>query len=231
MIVRELIGKITLQENISPLDENKIPNTLVIHVPNPLATYYTRFSEINRPNSILFITKSSVAFEEILRATKRINGLLDMELKTAKCEMMIGSRKYNGIRVKKITRYSHIQDIQEAYKSEGFEFARNVRIKPETDALVRVNKFFNLKHVSDKIYQSPYNKDRYYVVIPKRMTWDEFRDITFKIKNNISITNFDIVKGIFYENDGITDMLRIIKPNITLDMVKIIEQKYLEELL
>ena len=63
------------------------------------------------------------------------------------------------------------------------------------------------------------------------MTWDEFRDITFKIKNNISITNFDIVKGIFYENDGITDMLRIIKPNITLDMVKIIEQKYLEELL
>ena len=231
MIVRELIGKITLQENVNPLGENKIPNTFVVHVPNPLATYYTRFSEINRPNSILFMTKNSVSFESILRATKRINDLMDIDLHAAKCEMNIGSRKYYGIRIKGVLRYSHIRNIQLAFKNEGFEFAKNVRIQPETDALVRVNKFFNLKHISDKIYQSPYNKDRYYVVIPKNLTWSEFIDITLKIKNNISITNFDIAKGIFYENDGITDMLRIIKPNITLDMVKIIEEKYLEEFL
>ena len=231
MTVRELIGKITLQENVTPLGENKIPNTFVVHVPNPLATYYTRFSEINRPNSILFMTKKSVSFESILRATKRINDLMDIDMRAAKCEMNIGSRKYYGIRIKGVLRYSHIRNIQLAYKNEGFEFAKNVRIQAETDALVRVNKFFNLKHISDKIYQSPYNKDRYYVVIPKQLTWAEFRDMTLRIKNNISITNFDIAKGIFYENDGMTDMLRIIKPNITLDMVKIIEEKYLEELL
>jgi len=231
MIVRELIGKITLQENVNPLGENKIPNTFVVHVPNPLATYYTRFSEINRPNSILFLTKKSVSFEEILRVTKRINELKELKLHAAKCEMYIGSRKYNGIRIKGIHRYSHIRDIQEAYKIEGFDFARNVRINQETEAIVRVNKFFNLKHISDRIYQSPQNKDRFYIVIPQQMTWDDFRDITFKIKNNISITNFDIAKGILYENDGITDMLRVIKPNITIDMVKEIEQKYLDQLL
>ena len=228
---RELIGKITLQENVHPLGENKISNTFVVHIPNPLATYYTRFSEINRPNSILFITKRSVSFEEILRATKRINELNELELHAAKCEMNIGSRKYTGIRIKGIHRYSHIKGIQESYKNEGFDFAKNVRIGKETEAIVRVNKFFNLKHISDRIFQSPMNKDRFYVVIPKQLTWDEFRDMTVKIKNNISITNFDIAKGIFYDNEGITDMLRIIKPNITLEMVKNIEQKYLEELL
>jgi len=231
MIVRELIGKITLQENVNPLGENKIPNTFVIHVPNPLATYYTRFSEINRPNSILFITKKSVSFEAILRATKRINGLMDLELLAAKCEMDIGSRKYYGIRIKGILRYSHIKNIQEAYKNEGFDFAKNVRINEETEAIVRVNKFFNLKHISEKIYQSPQNKDRFYIVIPKELTWDKFRDMTVKIKNNISISNFDIAKGILYENDGITDILRIIKPNITIEMVEEIERKYIEELL
>jgi len=231
MIVRELIGKITLQENVNPLGENKIPNTFVIHVPNPLATYYTRFSEINRPNSILFITKNSVSFEAILRATKRINGLMDLELLAAKCEMDIGSRKYYGIRIKGILRYSHIKNIQEAYKNEGFDFAKNVRINEETEAIVRVNKFFNLKHISEKIYQSPQNKDRFYIVIPKELTWDKFRDMTVKIKNNISISNFDIAKGILYENDGITDILRIIKPNITIEMVEEIERKYIEELL
>ena len=231
MEVRELIGKITLQENVNPLKENKIPNTLVIHVPNPLATYYTRFSEINRPNSILFITKGSVSFEEILRVTKRINDAKGLELHAAKCEMVIGSRKYNGLRVKGIRRYSHIMDVQMAYKNEGFDFAKSVRIGQETDALVRVNRFFYLKHIEDNIYQSPGNVNRYYIFIPKRLTWDEFREMTFSIKNNIYITNFDIAKGIFYEKEGITDMLRVIKPNITLDMVKDIEKKYLEKLL
>ena len=230
MEVRELIGKITLQENINPID-NKISNTFVIHIPNPLATYYTRFSEINRPNSVLFLTKKSVPFEEILRVTKIINEANDLQRVGAKCEMKMGSRKFNGIRIKQIHRYSHIKDIQNYYKNEGFNFARNVRISLDTDALIRVNKFFYLNRITDTIHQSPHNKDRFYIKIPKLMTWDEFRDITFNIKNNISITNYDIAKGIFYESDGITDMLRIIKPNITVDMVKEIEQKYLEKLL
>ena len=42
--------------------------------------------------------------------------------------------------------------------------------------------------------------------------------------------NYDIAKAIFYNNNGITDMVRVIKPNITLDMVKEIQQKYLERL-
>ena len=120
MTVRELIGKITLQENVTPLGENKIPNTFVVHVPNPLATYYTRFSEINRPNSILFLTKKSVSIESILRATKRNNELMDIDMRAAKWEMNIGSRKYYGIRIKGVLRYSHIRNIQLAYKNEGF---------------------------------------------------------------------------------------------------------------
>lgn len=231
MDIQELIGKITIQENIDPIDENKIPNTFVVHIPNPLATYYTRFSEINRPNSVLFLTKNTVSFEGILRATKKINLANDLELESAKCEMIIGSRKYNGIRIKGIHRHSHIEQIQIHYKNEGYEFARNVRIKPETDALIRLNKFFDLKHISDDIYQSPHNSDRYYIKISKQMSWDEFRDLTLKIKNNISVTNYDIAKGIFYENNNILDMLRVIKPNITLDMIKEIQQKYLEKLL
>jgi len=230
MIVREQIGKITLQENINPLDRNKIPNTFVVHIPNPLATYYTRFSEISRPNSVLFLTKNPVSFESILRSTKKINKENKLEIRGAKCELFIGSRKYSGIRVKGITRYSHIEDIQRAYLNEGFEFAKNVRIQENTDALIKVNKFFNLKFISDGIYQSPYNNDRFYIMIPKQLSWNEFRDLTIKIKNNISVTNFDIAKGILYENSDIVDMLRVIKPNITIDMIKEIQQKYLEKL-
>ena len=56
-----------------------------------------------------------------------------------------------------------------------------------------------------------------------------YKDL-FDIKNNISVTNYDIAKGIFYRKDGITDVLRVLKPNMTVDMVKKIREKYLDRL-
>ena len=98
MKVRELIGKITLQENVSPIERNKVNGTFVIHIPNPLASYYSRFTEVNRPNSIVLVTKDPVSFEKILRATGAINKQLDLHLNGAKCEVLIGRTKYSGVR-------------------------------------------------------------------------------------------------------------------------------------
>ena len=230
MEIRELIGKITLQENISPIERNKINGTFVIHIPNPLASYYSRFTEVNRPNSIVLATKNPVSFEKILRATKIINSTSDLKLNGAKCEVTIGRNKYSGIRVTGIDRYTNIEKVQKAYVDGGFEFHKNVKLPKGTDAMIRVNKFFNFIDVEDKIYRSPNNKDRFYFEIPRYINWSEFREITFDIKNNISVTNYDIAKGIIYEKDGITDILRVIKPNITIDMVRQIREKYLDRL-
>lgn len=230
MEIREIIGKITLQENVSPIERNKLNGSFVIHIPNPLATYYSRFTEVNRPNSIVFVTKEPVSFEMILRATNEINKAFGFGISGAKCEVMIGRTKYSGIRVFGISRYTKIEEIQKAYKDAGFDFHKNVRLQKGTDALIRVNKFFNVIDKDKQVYQSPNNPDRYYFDIPKYIDWDEFREVTFDIKNNISVSNYDVAKCIFYENEGITDIIRVIKPNITLDMVKTIQEKYLDRL-
>ncbi len=230
MEVRELIGKITLQENVSPIERNKVNGTFVIHIPNPLASYYSRFTEVNRPNSIVFVTKNPVSFEKILRATKIINKEDNLDIDGAKCEVTIGRNKYSGIRVSGIDRYTNIDKVQIAYQKGGFEFHKNIKLGKGTDAMIRVNKFFDMLDVEDKIYQSPNNKDRYYFEIPKYVNWNDFREMTFDIKNNISVTNYDIAKGIIYEKKGITDILRVIKPNITVDMVRQIREKYLDRL-
>lgn len=230
MSKREILGKLTRQENISPIEKNKISNTMVIHVPSPLATYYTRFSQINKPNTVVLITKNPVSFEQILRATSKINTMNTLDLGGAKCEITIGRKKYSGIRLKGINQFSEIEVVQRHFEQEGFEFARNVNIKKDTDSLIRVNKFFALKKVEKGIYHSPNNKDRYYIEIPKHVHWDEFRKLTLDIKNNVSVSGYDVAKGIFYKKDGVTEMIRIIKPNITMDMVKEVKDKYFDRL-
>ncbi len=229
MSTKELIGKIIIQENIDTIDENKIPRTFVINVPDPYKSYYSRFTHINKPNSIIFVTKQLNSFEKILRITKRINKAHDLQLDGAKCEVSIKSRKLNGIRVKGINRYPEIRQIQQFYKDEGCEFARSKKFK-DTDSLIRINRFFNLTVIEKGIYKSNTEPNVFYVEVPKFMTWEEFRTYTFEIKNNISDKNYDIAKGIFYLNGTIMEILRIVKPKTTVDFLKMIQQKYIDKL-
>jgi hypothetical protein len=226
----DIIGKLTKQEKVNPIIRNKIPNTFVIDIPSPIAHYYNRFGQENNPRTILLVTKNPISFEGILRATKRINEKYNTSIDGAKSEIKLGKRKFNGIRIKGIEKYSDIPQIQQYFLEHGFEFAKNVRMSRDTDSLIRVNKFFKIHKLAENIYQSPNNKDRYYIVIPHDLSWDEFRDVTFDIKNNVNVSGYDAAKGIFYNSNGIVDMVRIIKPDISLDEVREVQDKYIDRL-
>ncbi len=229
MATQELLGKIIIQENIDTVNANIIPKTFVINIPDPYKSYYSRFTDINKPISIIFVTKKPNSFEKILRVTQKINKENNLSLVSAKCEVKIGSRKLSGVRIKGINRYPEIGLIQQHYKNKGFEFAR-AETFTDTDSLIRVNRFFNIDELEEGVYKSATEENVYYVEIPKFMTWDEFRKHTFDIKNNVIDRNYDIAKGIFYNNGGINEMLRIIKPKASIEFLKRIQNKYIEKL-
>lgn len=226
---KELIGKITFQENIDTIDKNKIDKTLVINVPNPLKSYYSRFTTIKKPTSVIFITKNPVSFEKILRATHKINADNDWSLEGGKCEVTLGNKTISGLRVKGINRYTEIEGIQKKYKEEGFEFAKETKYQ-NTEALIRVNRFFKIKEIEQGFYQSGTEENVYYILFPKYISWEAFKSMTFDIKTSIVDNNYDIAKGLFYINESVTEMLRVVKPNASVELLKTIRDKYLERL-
>lgn len=229
MATKELIGKIIIQENIDTVNENKIPGTFVINVPDPYKNYYGRFTEIVKPVSIIFVTKTPNSFEKILRVTKKINEKYNLKLDGAKCEVTMKSRKLDGIRVKGINRFHEIGQIQQYYKDEGYEFAKSEKFAA-TEALIRINRFITIEEMDKGIYHSKDEDNTYYIEVPRYMSWDEFKKLTYEIKHNITESNYDIAKGIFYVNHGITEILRIVKPNASLELLKTIQKKYIEKL-
>ena len=229
MKIKEVIGKVILQENINTVNENKIPKTFVIDVPDPYKSYYGRFTEINKPVSIIFVTKTPNSFEKILRVTRDINKKHNLDIHGAKCEVTIKDKKLEGVRVKGINRYNDILQIQQYYLEAGYDFAKSEKFE-DTEALIRVNRFFNIEEIDKGIYHSHNEENVFYVEVPKYMSWEQFKTYTFEIKNNMSDRNYDIAKGIFYVNDGITEMLRIVKPKASVEFLKTVQEKYIKKL-
>ena len=229
MGTRELIGKVILQENVDTVDGNKIPKTFVINVPDPYKSYYSRFTDVEKPISVLFVTKNPNSFEKILRVTQKINEQNNLKLSGAKCEVTINSRKLNAIRVKGINRFTEVEKVQQLYKDSGFEFVKSEKFT-NTEAVIRVNRFFEISELEKGIFKSEIEDNVFYVETPRFIEWNEFKRITIEVKNNITDSNYDVAKGIFYINGSITEIIRIVKPKATVDFLKTIQQKYIERL-
>lgn len=222
------IGKVTLEEKVNPIKSAKFPKALVIDVPSPLASYYSRFTDIKKPNSIVLVTKTPNSFEDILRASSVINKRKELNLEAAKCEIKIGSTKHHGIRLKGIGRYTHIDDIMDEYAKEGFDFNANARLKKVETATIRVNKFFDVEEVNDNILRSVNEKDEFYFKLNKPLNWQEFKDKTKSVKHNVQASGYDIAQAILYNKGEINDIVRVIKPNLTVELVNEIAAKYNE---
>ncbi len=226
---KEFIGKITIQENIDSLEENIIPRTFVIDVPDPFEFYYQSPVRNNKPESIIFITKTPNSFEKVLRVTNNLNKSHNLNLDGGKCEVKIGNRILNGVRLKGIENYSDIASIQQHYANEGYDFAKAEKIVDQ-EAIIRINRFFRIEKIDKGIYKSKIKDDVYFVEVPKYMTWDTFREYTYDIKNNVQDRNYDIAKGIIYVNGGIIEILRIVNPRASIETLKLIQQKYIDKI-
>ena len=226
-----LTGKITIQENIEILENNKIPRTFVAHIPNPLKAYYSRFTDINKPNSILLFTKGSFSREKIIRVTNMLNeDNPDTPIVSAKARVLVGNRTYHAIRLKGIRRFNHIEEIQSFYQNHGFEFEKNNRYRGEVNALVRIARFFNINRIDAGIFNCEDMDNVYYIEMPKPISWNEFSKITFEIKNNIQSPNYDVVKGMFYTNTKVVDFIRIMKADATIEQLKDIQERYWQKM-
>ncbi len=224
---REVIGNIIKEEQISLINHHKIIDTLVINVDHPFPGLHgIDFDLSSKPRSIIIATKDLYSFAKILRQTNKINASTDFDINSSFAKVKIGNQIIYGIRVKGLKSYDQIPELQKLYQHYGFQLLKKKKIKTDKPVSIKISKFFHLDKIEDGIYKDTCIKSMYFIEIPKYLPWEEFRKITMNIKNNISNNNFDVVKGLFYKDDNVSDMIRIYKPNISMDLLGEIKTRY-----
>ena len=227
----EVIGYINKEELVSGLSHSILKNTFVIDISHPFPGYNReKLSKLTTPRGVLFITNEKYEWNKVLRTTEKINGFLDYEINGSAVSIDLWNRTYYGLRIKGLPSYDEIPIVQHAFQEEGYRFMRRVPMKEDLTAQIRVKKFFKLKEVGEKIYHDQLTNNMSYIVIDHMLNWELFRKITIKIKNNISNRNYDVVNGAFYHDHKMVDIIRIYKPDISMDLLKEIKDNYCNEI-
>ncbi len=225
-------GYVLKEEKVSALAGHIVKNTFVININHPFPGYYGQaMVEQSVPRSIIFVTKKEHSWESILRAKKRINSYLELNVDITKSKVSMWNRKFEGIRAKGFSDYSEIEPVQKALIQEGFAMAKSRRMGEAEEALINLKKFFYLDPIEEGIFLDHVRKEMSYVLLDRHVNWEVFRKVTEMVKNNISDSSFDIANGAFYMNDGIVDMVRIFKPQSNPDLLREIQTLYRKNLL
>ena len=140
----------------------------------------------------------------------------------------VGRKRYYAIRVKNLTCYSELNKIQEKFIENGLEMHSSRDI--DRDVLINVQKTFFLKALEGSIYKNIQEESIYYFPLGKHLTWKEFKELTFIVKNNIPNYLFDAAQAYFFTADGLTDMVRIYDRKNTLERILEIKEHYIKAL-
>lgn len=228
---RELIGNIIKEEQISLISHHKLPETMVINIDHPFPGLHgIDYDLASKPRSIIIATKDSYSFAKILRQTKKINESTDFDINGSFAKIKLGRQIIYGIRVKGLTSYDQIPELQKLYQHYGFQLLKKNRLNTEKPVSIKISKFFHIDKISEHIYKDACVEGMYFITIPKYISWEKFREMTQHVKNNISNNNFDIVKGLFYKDNSVVDIIRVYKPKIDDALLEEIKNRYYKEI-
>jgi hypothetical protein len=224
---REVLGHIIKEEQISLLSTHLIKGTEVINIDHPFpGVHGVEFNFSSKPRSIILTTRSLYSLAKILRAQKIINKDEKFNINASFAKVKIGKQLHYGIRVKGLSSYDDIPELQQKFIDNQFEFLYKSKIKTDKAVSIKISKFFHIEQMDKGVYKDTFNKDIYYVSVPDYINWETFRKLTSYVKNNVSNNNFDVVKGIFYMDDCVNDIIRIYKPNMSLELLNEIKDRY-----
>lgn len=222
------MGTLLKEETLQTVDHCIMPNTLVLESLEPFPGYLgDNLPCDTKPDSLSLITDKLYPIEDLFRISQYIGADKHIRLDACPVEIFIHNTTINGIRIKGLTSYTSISDLQGCYIDKGIFFLKGKYLKGPS--LIRVNKVFSLEHIEDNIYKDHDDDLTWYVSIPYHFNWELFKAVTMNVKNNLDNSNFDCALGFIYQKI-IIEFVRIYGKNMDSNRLRLIRNKYLEEI-
>lgn len=225
----ETTGYIKKEERLSDITNNIIQNTLVLESSHPFPGYHgENLPENSCPRSLFLILEKKYSFEDIARINKKISKTFTFDFNASQGTIHFKTNNYDCIRIKYLKSFTFLPELQNLYKHEGIVFTKHKKL--DDNAIIVINKNFCLKELEETIYQDMEEPTKFYIELPKQLSWEDFKNLTAYAKNNAYNRDFDAAQGVFYRKSGIADVIRLYIQEKEEQDVKQIQKLYLENI-
>jgi hypothetical protein len=225
----ETWGSIKKEERIKSLNLPLLSNYLVLENYEPFPGYFGKNLPSEKPpRSIFLITSERYAAEQMARVLKKIRNKLQHKCYGSFGYIEFVHGRYYCIRIKNLDCFERIHTIHEMLSDEGIQFAKYKEM--DGTAIIKIYKNFLITKIDKEVYQDEFEGAKQYLVLPFYLNWNDFREVTMRVKQNMNNNLFDAAQGIIWTLDGPLDVVRIYDTKLTSYRRKMIHEMYKKEI-
>lgn len=230
------IGYITKKETLAPYQSQYDHHQLILEDMHPFPGYYEFFNiprnEIELvPRSLFIILRTFryICEDDVIRITQRIKrNNPDLQFDAVLGHITLFNELRTVLRLK-MRDHGQLEKVLNLFENEGLDFDKKRKVK-EFKTLINVRKYLEMEEISKGIYKDTEMPNTYYVELDYELDWEEFEDITKVLKTNFEYKSFDAARGTIYVKEGLVDLVRIYDVEATTDKLKILKDRYRQEI-
>lgn len=226
----EVFGSITKTETVFTIDQKIIPGTLVFEALKPFPGYYSDSPTGVKPVYLYLALDEQYELEDILRATQKVQFEFDVRFDAGKSFLQVFETKYNVLRIRHLKDYNQLEKLQLLFAENGIRFLHKSKKYKDELVKIRIIKFFDLEEIAEKIYLDKREKHHAYFEIPQYLEWEEFVELTNKVKYNWVESKFDAAKASFYYDGQLHEVIRIYSDKICPEYLIELRKMYLDRM-
>ena len=226
----EVFGTITKRETVFTIDDKVEPGTMVFEALEPFPGYYHETPFDTKPIYMYIALQEPYPLEEIIRATQNVEKVFDEKFDAGKGLLRIYNTVYGVLRVRHLKRYDLVGALQRAYSENGIHFATKSKKGLKEQAQIKVIKFFQLEEIDYGVYLDKKEDFHAYIELPAFLQWEDFNDLTNRVKYNWQESKFDAAAGAFYHQGRLHEFVRIYSNKLDLEYLQQLKKLYFEKM-
>ncbi|MCK5822021.1 MAG: hypothetical protein KAH17_09040 [Bacteroidales bacterium] len=230
--IESRFGTILKREALLTVARDYKTHALILYSKDPFPGYYC--SEDNpsdsscKEQSIYLPVYSGSLPAEDLVCRMCLEAKAKFQISSCPARFSLGGKIVKGIRLKNIEA-DIVNSVVEFFEAAGLQFYPEKKISTFLSH-VYLKAFFDVKQISDQIFQNTLNQDLYYMVIPEPVDWSVFERLFTFQKFRSKFKNYDAALGFWYTQPTFTDFIRIYGKNLGADKLLDIRSEFLRNI-
>ncbi len=226
----EVFGMLGKTETLFTIHDKTIPGSLVFESLAPFPGYYTDVPNDTKPVYLYMALDKDYTVFDIERAHKAVKEAYDWKFEAAKAKISIYDKHYDVVRLRHLDSFDQLAPIQEQFSTLGLKPKITSAHWKGDDGYIELHKLFCIRKEDKGIYRDASEDYHSYILLPRKLSQEEFNEITRQVKYNASLSSFDAASGCFFLKRKLREMVRIYTKKDDLEYLKELQTLYLSKI-